>query len=154
MITAPEDRGWWIAADGKWYPPETHPDADPAPASDEPGWWLASDGLWYPPETHPDAQGAPPLEAPSSDGTSAEWTEMLATFAAFETRPRGTESVASPPTPRRRRGLIAVSLVATLAVAAKCDRIRRDDRAERTEQAGRHRVDKPLSPRGRDAGGR
>ncbi|MGA8724642.1 MAG: PQQ-binding-like beta-propeller repeat protein [Acidimicrobiales bacterium] len=118
MITAPEDRAWWIAADGKWYPPETHPDADPASASGEPGWWLASDGLWYPPETHPGAQGAPPLEVPSSDGTSAEWTEMLATFAAFETRPRPIESVPSSPTPRRRRGLIAVSLVVTLAVAA------------------------------------
>ena len=118
MITAPEDRAWWIAADGKWYPPETHPEADPASVSGEPGWWLASDGLWYPPETHPGAQGAPPLEVPSSDGTSAEWTEMLATFAAFETRPRRIESVPSSPTPRRRRGLIAVSLVVTLAVAA------------------------------------
>jgi hypothetical protein len=42
--------GWWLASDGNWYPPETHPDA-PIPGS---GWWLASDGNWYPPETHPD----------------------------------------------------------------------------------------------------
>ncbi len=43
--------GWWLASDGNWYPPETHPDGAPA----GPGWWLASDGNWYPPETHPDA---------------------------------------------------------------------------------------------------
>jgi hypothetical protein len=42
--------GWWLASDGHWYPPETHPDA-PIPGL---GWWLASDGHWYPPETHPD----------------------------------------------------------------------------------------------------
>lgn len=62
---APEPRGpgWWLASDGKWYPPETTPTVTPptpptsapqpgapgiggAPA---PGWWLASDGKWYPP---------------------------------------------------------------------------------------------------------
>ena len=26
--------------------------------SQGPGWWLASDGRWYPPETHPDARQA------------------------------------------------------------------------------------------------
>ena len=44
--------GWWLASDGNWYPPETHPNAAPA----GPDWWLASDGNWYPPETHPDAE--------------------------------------------------------------------------------------------------
>ncbi len=28
--------------------------------SQGPGWWQASDGKWYPPELHPDAQGQPP----------------------------------------------------------------------------------------------
>ena len=32
------------------------------------GWWLASDGNWYPPETHPDRQAA--LQAPVVPGTT------------------------------------------------------------------------------------
>jgi len=28
------------------------------PVPPRPGWWLASDGNWYPPETHPDATSA------------------------------------------------------------------------------------------------
>jgi hypothetical protein len=73
MSNATHELGWWIASDGKWYPPELHPDAqqsdaagrvelhlvetedgsDYAPAA---GWWIASDGKWYPPELHPDAK--------------------------------------------------------------------------------------------------
>ena len=64
--------GWWLASDGKWYPPESHPDAlsAPKPASgtgrvrssdrpEGPGWWRASDDKWYPPESHADALSAP-----------------------------------------------------------------------------------------------
>lgn len=39
---------WWLASDGRWYPPATHPDP-----SKRPGWWCASDGNWYPPRTAP-----------------------------------------------------------------------------------------------------
>jgi hypothetical protein len=46
--------GWWLAADGKWYPPR---EAEDPPA---PGWWLASDGKWYPPDD------ATPQAAPST----------------------------------------------------------------------------------------
>ncbi|MHB1775042.1 MAG: hypothetical protein ACYCU7_03485 [Acidimicrobiales bacterium] len=31
-----------------------------------PGWWLASDGRWYPPELHPSRRAAPPPAAPPS----------------------------------------------------------------------------------------
>jgi len=34
MSDNPEGPGWWIASDGKWYPPELHPSVrtdDPAP---------------------------------------------------------------------------------------------------------------------------
>ena len=59
--------GWWIASDGKWYPPHLHPSyqapqrnyeamTDTSPA---PGWWIASDGKWYPPHLHPSYR--PPL---------------------------------------------------------------------------------------------
>jgi hypothetical protein len=54
LLPVPPRPGWWLASDGNWYPPETHPDATPV----GPGWWVASDGNWYPPETHPDAAPA------------------------------------------------------------------------------------------------
>ncbi|HEV2360661.1 MAG TPA: hypothetical protein VGS21_03055 [Acidimicrobiales bacterium] len=38
--------GWWRASDGRFYPPEQHPEAEHLRRS---GWWLASDGRWYPP---------------------------------------------------------------------------------------------------------
>jgi len=81
MSDVPNDVGWWQAADGKWYPPSSFPDATtepsvPLPAPPQatppplhpiyqpappppmttsgpapgPGWWLASDGRWYPPQ--------------------------------------------------------------------------------------------------------
>ena len=49
MSDIPRGSSWWKASDGKWYPPELHPDAERPE-----GWWLASDGNWYPPDTHPD----------------------------------------------------------------------------------------------------
>ena len=30
MSDTPEGTGWWIASDGKWYPPEQHPQGQPA----------------------------------------------------------------------------------------------------------------------------
>lgn len=60
MSDTSQGPGWWLASDGKWYPPEMHP--DPAGrtvhphGSDRPqgrGWWVAADGKWYPPELHP-----------------------------------------------------------------------------------------------------
>lgn len=55
--------GWWKASDGKWYPPETHPDqasyvgadavGESVAATPAAGWWQASDGNWYPPDSVP-----------------------------------------------------------------------------------------------------
>lgn len=47
-MDGPPGPGWWRASDGRWYPPETHPEA-----SKRPGWFRASDGNWYPPGTTP-----------------------------------------------------------------------------------------------------
>ena len=33
-----------------------------------PGWWMASDGKWYPPHTHPDAQAPAAPTAPATTG--------------------------------------------------------------------------------------
>ena len=59
--------GWWLASDGRWYPPAVSSEAVPPPPQSLPppphpthqsqgvGWWLASDGKWYPPESYPPA---------------------------------------------------------------------------------------------------
>jgi len=60
LLPVPPRPGWWLASDGNWYPPETHPAATETP----PGWWLASDGNWYPPETHPDATSTESVSGP------------------------------------------------------------------------------------------
>ncbi|MGO9559295.1 MAG: hypothetical protein ACLPQS_07515 [Acidimicrobiales bacterium] len=74
LSDVPQGDGWWIASDGKWYPPHLHPDAEveEAPADPPPGWWQASDGKWYPPEQHPEfasrdsGSRAQPAPAPSA----------------------------------------------------------------------------------------
>ncbi len=44
MSDRQEDSGWWVASDGKWYPPETHPSArletELEPASQYAGFWI------------------------------------------------------------------------------------------------------------------
>lgn len=69
MSDTSQGPGWWLASDGKWYPPQPGPTATPptevvegagqvqgtpaAPGADSsqgPGWWQASDDKWYPPQ--------------------------------------------------------------------------------------------------------
>ena len=74
MSNTSQGPGWWLASDGKWYPPELHPDASVtiqnaekmggSSAPQGPGWWEASDRRWYPPEAHPD-YGTPSRLPPS-----------------------------------------------------------------------------------------
>ncbi len=53
MSDTSQGPGWWIASDGKWYPPQPQqsPVAPPVggDAPPGPGWWRATDGKWYPP---------------------------------------------------------------------------------------------------------
>lgn len=61
MSDAPGGPGWWRASDGKWYPPETHPDARP-PAP--------------PPGFEPATPVSTPAEAAS--GTPHRWVLWVA----------------------------------------------------------------------------
>lgn len=79
MSDTSQGPGWWVASDGRWYPPADAPPTGPQPADPQPadavapdpaaptpttpGWWLASDGNWYPPQ---------PGAAPAPDGTVVE----------------------------------------------------------------------------------
>ncbi len=61
MSDTSQGPGWWLASDGKWYPPQPVPQFPPPPpgvyGSQGPGWWQGADGRWYPPQSpfHPPA---------------------------------------------------------------------------------------------------
>ena len=75
--------GWWLASDGKWYPPKetdqppgraggSRPTASGIPPKETdrspgPGWWLASDGKWYAPEARANGTTAAPASRPSPE---------------------------------------------------------------------------------------
>jgi hypothetical protein len=98
--------GWWKAKDGKWYPPETHPDHASNIAQQDrsgppaEGWWQASDGNWYPPETHPEhlANGAgTAIEADSVEAAPATTGADPFAAAGSETVVAPTDAVADVP---------------------------------------------------------
>ncbi len=54
-------------------------------SSQGPGWWMASDGKWYPPETAPDAQGTAPAQADAGRaGGLGRWAGRLDPRARME----------------------------------------------------------------------
>ena len=116
MKAVPVAPGWWVASDGKWYPPETHPDAQAAAGPPQPGWWIASDGNWYPQETRPDAEV--PLSAVSPAGPSDPVGDLLSTFGTLDVQ-RPPQPIPSAAAPARRRGsFVKMTLAVILAVAA------------------------------------
>jgi hypothetical protein len=62
----PAGPDWWLASDGKWYPPTSRPGVPqptvvgpgPYDSPPAPDWWLASDGKWYPPTSRPGGRHA------------------------------------------------------------------------------------------------
>ena len=74
MSDAPQGEGWWLASDGRYYPPESHPNAaPPAPqVAARPSPWSSSTPAGAPPTPQPGSWGsptpaavAPPRHAPS-----------------------------------------------------------------------------------------
>jgi len=58
MSDVPPGPGWWIASDGRWYPPEAHPAATAPPA-----WAMPQPG-----PTYPAPSGGPPTAPPGTWG--------------------------------------------------------------------------------------
>ena len=67
MSDLPQGEGWWEASDGKWYPPEKHPDyRPPPPPPEDPA---------IPPEPDPGRPRTTPTEPPAGspiDQTSGD----------------------------------------------------------------------------------
>src|SRR5579863_7425155 len=70
--------GWWIASDGKWYPPHLHPDYQPpaAPPPQPPAAPAQPPGTPPQPSPTPQPTGFGAMQAPGQPG--APWTETRA----------------------------------------------------------------------------
>ena len=98
MSDTSQGPGWWIASDGKWYPPQPQqappppppppaplPEPQPEPVAQTqvttpvtqplgadtaqgPDWYLATDGKWYPPQPQVAPFTAPIVGADASQG--------------------------------------------------------------------------------------
>jgi hypothetical protein len=62
MSDASQGPGWWIASDGKWYPPEQHPNYQPPPSPTGPG----SVSQPVPPPAFQSSPTGPPWSGPPS----------------------------------------------------------------------------------------
>jgi hypothetical protein len=95
MSDVAQGEGWWLATDGRWYPPELHPDAAAGPAPDG-----AHDRSTAGPEAGR-AAVAPDAGAPGTDGPGVPaWSESTpAEVAARPTGPVADGPVADGPAP-------------------------------------------------------
>src|SRR3974390_1611558 len=63
-----------------------------------PGWWLASDGRWYPPETRPDyGQLTPEMSPTAQEGSTEPGTSMVQATSGPPSEP--IEMIAPGPIP-------------------------------------------------------
>ncbi len=95
MSDQPEGEGWWLASDGKWYPPPQPPPVSSAPPSgayQPPTGTQPAAGGYPPPITQPGAQppgsyvgtaGYRPPVAPKKPVTSKWWFWVLIGVAAL-----------------------------------------------------------------------
>ncbi len=110
--------------------------------SQGPGWWIASDGKWYPPHLHPDVRVRQPWEAddghvaadsqpPSGSGPSGPATEPVSRFigadalAGTAVAGPGPDPATAPPVGHRKRAsktplvsVVGVVVVILLVVGA------------------------------------
>jgi hypothetical protein len=99
--------GWWRAEDGRWYPPDAHPDhaavaEDPEGGPAAAGWWRADDGNWYPPGRTPDMLPGGTVNDRPVPGEVIE--------------PTAHDAPGAPATGDRRRLILIVGAVAAAAL--------------------------------------
>jgi hypothetical protein len=66
--------GWWQASDGKWYPPELHPDAQAAAQAAAPVYAVAPA---YEPTPLPEQQAEPAAYPPQADASPAQAVQQV-----------------------------------------------------------------------------
>lgn len=75
----------------------------------EAGWWLAADGLWYPPETVPTAQQAP-APPPAITNPQQGSQNIVVHVAAPQMQPGYPAYVSGPPKSKVAAGLLGIFL--------------------------------------------
>ncbi len=113
MVNASQGSGWWLASDGKWYPPHLHP-SHPATSTPEKSWWLASDGKWYPPETHP---GYGAMQASSAAAISAPPHVASGPIPISDEPPAPGQHVVGTPTPPPKQHRWSVTAILSVVIA-------------------------------------
>lgn len=113
---------WWGSIDGAAAPsrPIGDEEVPVSEMSQGPGWWIASDGKWYPPQSHPDVLRTPepttvaPATSPPSPAAPPSTADVAPSGASSVPAP--------VPTVRRRRSkvpwILGVAFLLALAVAA------------------------------------
>lgn len=111
-VNQPSGPGWWLASDGRWYPPELHPDAPPASVRG----WEGLPALGGPTTAGPPVTVAPPpATAPVAGGPPPGWVPPV----ARRRDPGFGEGVEQARARRRRRRLTnLVTLVVVVSVLA------------------------------------
>jgi hypothetical protein len=107
--------GWWLASDGKWYPPVesfavkgsgARVGAGPETPQPAAGWWLASDHKWYGPDFPSGAASAFPAVVSGDESgrgaTGGSGRGSGSWFAAMEWAARGTGPGRQPAPPETR----------------------------------------------------
>ncbi len=111
--------GWWLASDGRWYPPETHPDVTPPPNLPTFGATQPADALasWAP--TVAPTMDAPPAAAyPGSLPTFGDTGgyQQPSSSPQHPTYPQGWQPIVSAPSGGRfSRGIRLVGVGFTMA---------------------------------------
>jgi hypothetical protein len=100
--------GWWVASDGKWYPPETHPNyVAPSPTS------AAEAPTAAVPSVDQDATAAIPSVPPADIG---EPTAAYMAYAAAGPRPDEPDQVVKLPTPMYKKWWFWVTAAVVLLI--------------------------------------
>lgn len=106
--------GWWQASDGRWYPPEAHPDAASAQVPPPAPQQAPSGSAWMPPDGASAAGGGgaapPPFPQPGPYATPNPY--------APQGPPPGSVPPPAPTKGPRRGPLIAVALVVLVLLVA------------------------------------
>jgi hypothetical protein len=106
MSQTPAGPGWWQASDGRWYPPESHPSAQPPPPPPAMPTMPAGTPPQGPPPSYP-----PPHPAHPAQPTQAGYQGG---YPGYPAAPLGGGFPPAPP-PERKRGLLLAFLVLLIA---------------------------------------
>ncbi len=112
MSDEPQGPGWWYATDGRWYPPEMHPDhrPDPEPPPPEPPPVVAP---VVPPGWSPTGAAVPPSGPPPTAAPTGGWTDAP---AAGVPPSLGVPRAAPPPRGRSTGRVVAIVLAIVLSI--------------------------------------